>query len=105
MSVDLCACENMGGRAYWAQGRKRVCQSLCPELRLEPVGKLQLWEELRREQGTSIPTTQPILTVKREHSFGAGELEAKGSPLCCIIKARFSAEHVGTAFERRRQEV
>ena len=68
--VDLCACENMGGRAYWARDRKKVCQSLPIELRLEPVENLQLLDELRREPRTSIPTTQPILTVKREHKFG-----------------------------------
>lgn len=60
VSVDLCAYENMGGGAYWAQDRKRVCQSLCPELRLEPVGKLQLWEELRREQGKAYQPHSPF---------------------------------------------
>lgn len=97
MNVNLCAWEKMGGGAYWAQGRKRVCQSLPPELRLEPVENLQLLEELRREWGTSVPTTLPILTVNREHtSLGAEEPEAKGSPLCRTFKARFSAGHVGT---------
>lgn len=27
-----------GGQAYWGQDEKRVCQSLTPDLRVEPLG-------------------------------------------------------------------